>query len=241
MHLSSEGIVVRHLARDEDRVLTILTREHGLITAFANKANRPRSSLAGSSELLCRSHFEIFRSRERYIVDRADSIHSFFALRERVEDLALACWFAQLMQELGPHDHEAGEYIDLLLAALYYLERQKRPHNLLKPVYELRLLTLSGYMPDLVSCLRCGQSFDSMNFSPDGSLLCDECAVPGIYALAPGVFAAMRHAIYAGPKRVFSFSLAERGLLSLREISEAFLLRQVGKTFPALEFYRSMV
>jgi DNA repair protein RecO (recombination protein O) len=241
VHLSSEGIVVRDLKRDEDRILTILTRGHGLISAFANNANRPRSSLAGSTELLCRSHFEIFSSRGRNIVDRADSIHSFFGLRERVEDLALGCWFAQLMQELGPHDHEADEYIDLLLTALYYLERQKHPHKLLKPVYELRLLTLSGYMPDLIACSHCGQNPDGMNFSLEGNLICDECATPGLYPLAAGVLAAMRHAIYAEPKRIFSFSLPEQGLCSLREISEAFLLRQIEKTFPALEFYRGVV
>ena len=244
MHLSSEGIVVRDLCRDDDRILTILTRRYGLVTAFANRASRPRSSLAGSTELLCRSHFEIFQNRERSTVDRADSIHSFFPLRERVEDLALACWFAQLMQELAPRDSEAGGYIDLILAALYYLERHKRPHELLKPVYELRLLTLSGYMPDLIACSGCGQSPDHMSFSVEGHLLCPDCAIPGklgVYPLSPGVLAAMRHSIYAEPKKIFSFSLSEPGLLSLREISEAFLLCQVEKTFPALEFYRSVV
>jgi len=245
MHLSSDGIVVRDFQRDEDRILTILTRRYGLITAFANKANRPRSPLAGSTELLCHSNFEIFKNRERYTIDRAEMINSFFGLRACVEDLALGCYFAQLMQELAPQDGESGEYIDIILAALYLLEQKKRHHNLLKPAYELRLLTFAGYMPDLVACASCaGEGAGGMHFSIEGSLACAEClppGTPGVYALSPGVLAAMRHAIYAEPRRVFSFSLSEQGLSSLREISEAFLLRQVEKTFPALEFYRGVV
>ena len=245
MHLSTEGVVLRDYNRDEDRILTILTRKYGLVTAFANKANRPRSPLAGSTELLCHSNFEIFKNRERCVIDRADTLHSFFGLRANVEDLALGCWFAQLMGELAPYEHEAGEYINLILSALYNLERKKRPHNLLKPAYELRLLTLSGYMPDLVACSSCsGDGPGSMNFSIEGILICAECLLSGtsgVYALSPGVLAAMRHAIYTEPKRVFSFSLSEQGGALLREVSEAFLLRQIEKTFTALEFYRSVV
>jgi len=246
MHLSSEGVVLRDYCRDEDRILTILTRKYGLITAFANKANRPRSPLAGSTELLCHSTFEIFKNRERCSVDRAECLHSFFGLRANVEDLALACWFAQLMGELAYGENEADEYINLILAALYNLEQKRRPHNLLKPAYELRLLTLSGFMPDLVTCSCGGIDNDAsyLYFSIEGNLTCSHCispGMPGVYALSPGVLAAMRHVAYSEPRRVFSFSLSEDGSRLLREISEAFLLRQVEKTFTALEFYRSLV
>jgi len=245
MHLSSEGIVLRDYCRDEDRILTILTRKYGLITAFANKANRPRSPLTGSTELLCHSNFEIFRNRDRCVIDRAECLHSFFGLRASVEDLALACWFAQLMGELAFGVAEADEYINLILAALYNLEQKRRSYDLLKPAYELRLLTFSGFMPDLVACAECaGDGAGGMNFSTEGSLVCSQCLLPGaagVYALTPGVLAAMRHAVYSEPRRVFSFSLSDDGLRLLCEISEAFLLRQMEKTFTALEFYRSLV
>jgi DNA repair protein RecO (recombination protein O) len=242
MNLSSEGVVLRDFSRDEDRILTILTRGYGVITAFANKANRPRSSLVASTELLCHSGFELFQNRERTVVDKADPHHSFFGLRSRVEDLALGCWFAQLMQELGPQNDRADDYIDLLLSALYLLEGKKRPLSLLKAAYELRLLTLAGYMPDLVACADCGEYVPGgMSFSLQGHLACPGHTQPGLYPVGDGVLAAMRHAIYAAPKKVFSFSLSGGGLGALSRISEAYMLYQVEKTFPALEFYRSVV
>ena len=245
MHLSEEGVIVRDFSRDEDRIITILTRRQGLLTAFANKANRPRSSLASSTELLCYSSFEFFQNRERCVVDKADNLHSFFGLRSGVEDLALACWLAQLMHELGPQNEPAGEYVDLLLSALYLLEKKSRSRGLIKAAYELRLLTMAGFMPDLIACSECGEVHAGrMCFSLDGNLVCTNCRPQiseGLYQISDGVLAAMRHAIYAEPKRTFSFSLSDEGLLLLGRISEAFVLCQLEKTFPALEFYRAVV
>ena len=245
MHISEEGIVLRDFHRDEDRIITILTRKQGLLTAFANKANRPRSALASSTELLCHSNFELFQNRERCVVDNADALHSFFGLRARVEDLSLACWLAQLMHELAPQGESADEYVNLLLTALYLLERQTRPRSLIKSAYELRLLTMAGFMPDLVACAECGDApAGGMLFSLEGNLFCNNCHphhLENLYPVSDGVLAAMRHAIYAEPRRAFSFSLSDDGLATLERTSEAFALFQLEKTFPALEFYRSVV
>ena len=245
MHISEEGIVLRDFHRDEDRIITILTKKQGLLTAFANKANRPRSSLASSTELLCYSNFELFQNRERCVVDKADAMHNFFGLRANVEDLALACWLAQLMHELAPQGDFAGEYINLLLTSLYLLEKQSRPRPLIKAAYELRLLTMAGFMPDLIACSECGETpAGKMFFSLEGSLFCSECHPQyneNLHPVGDGVLAAMRHSIYAEPRRTFSFSLSEDGLAALARISEAFTLYQLEKTFPALEFYRSVV
>jgi DNA repair protein RecO (recombination protein O) len=230
------------LKLDDDRVLTILTETDGVLTAFANHARRPRSALAPSTELLCYSHFELFRSRDRNVVDKADLIHGFFPLRTRVEDLALACYFAQLMGELAPKGEAAGNYINLMLACLHYLESGKRPALQLKAILELRLLTLAGYMPDLVECANCGAFESGMHFSREGQLFCADCAKtqPELIPLGDGVLAAMRHILYAEEKKLFAFTISEPGLKSLGNIVEGYLIHQLERTLPTLEYYRSI-
>lgn len=246
MQHSTDGVVLRSFPYEENRILTILTREYGVITAFANHANRPRSALAGTTELLCYSDFRLFKTRERYVVDVADSKRIFFGLRSHFENFALASYWAQLFTELSPEGEPAEDFLNLLLGLLHYLEEQSRPALLLKAVAELRLLTLAGYMPDLVGCAHCGvYQADTMYFSLTGALYCGDCKdkLPHAhsYEISPSVLAAMRFIVYSEPRRVYSFTLAEDNLQRLAAISEAYLLQQLGKTLPTLEFYRTLI
>lgn len=244
MQLTREGIILRQYKSNDDRVLHILTAQQGVITAFANGARGPRSKLAAGTELLCYASFVLFHNRERYIVDKADTVRMFFGIRESIEKLALASYLAQLADEICPHGVEAREHLRLLLNTLHYIETEKRPAKQLKALFELRLLTLSGFMPSLVGCRLCAEyEAPVMRFFPEsGELLCDNCAqgAAGGYPLTPGTLAAMRHIIYAPGEKLFAFTLSEGGLDVLARASEDYLKYQIEKTFPALEFYRSL-
>ena len=50
----------------------------------------------------------------------------------------------------------------------------------------------------------------------------------------------MRHIVYGGPKRLFSFQLGKSGLKALSGVTEAYLLTQLERGFRTLEFYKQM-
>lgn len=246
MQLSTPGIVLRDFKLEENRILTVLTKEQGVLTAFANRANRPRSKLAGTTELLCYSDFVLFKSKQNWIVDHADAINTFFKIRSNFESLALASYFAQLFSELAPAQEPAEEFLQLLLGCLYYLENGKRPPLQLKAIAELRILSLSGYMPDLVGCTRCGCfECEIMYFSYRGEILCNECHktydATHLVEMSPSILAGMRHIVYSDMRRVFAFTLSEQSVKTLSLISENYLLSQIEKTLPTLEFYKTLV
>lgn len=166
-----------------------------------------------------------------------------FDLRNDIESLALAQYFCELAGEFAPVEDEAEEFLKLILNALHMLTKNKRPHNQLKAIVELRLMCLAGYMPDLVACCDCGE-FDSgeMFFSPvEGVIICKKCIDnhTGI-ELPPGVLSAMRHICYSEDAKLFSFTLSEENLRFLSEITENFLMIQTNKKFKTLDFYKSM-
>ena len=245
MQHTMEGIVLRQYKAGEDRILHILTARQGVLTAYANKSAAPRSPLAASTELLCYCCFVLFHNRDRCIVDKADTLRIFFGVRQDMEKLALASYMAQLADELCPHGVEAAEHLRLLLNTLHYIEKEKRPRPHLKALFELRLLTLSGFMPNLVGCRVCGcYEAPVMRFLPrSGELLCAGCqdaaGEQGMPA-GPGVLAAMRHIIYAPLDKLFAFRLSDEGLGALQYIAETYLKCQVERTFSALEFYTSL-
>lgn len=246
MQLKTDGIVLSDRRIEDDRVLAILTREQGVITAFANGANRMRTRLAASTELLCYSQFVLFSSRGRNVVDSADTIHIFFGIRGDLMKLSLASYFAEITKELAPQKEPAGAQLSLLLNCLSFIENGKRDSRLLKSLLELRLLTLAGYMPQLVGCRECARfEDDEMLFLPlHGELVCGDCATAEDKLsgdpVSPGVLAAMRHIIYSPPEKLFSFQLSPTGLDSLAAVSERFLISQLEKQPATLEFYRSL-
>lgn len=245
MQLITNGIVLRDYKLEEDRLITILTEEHGVLSAYANNARRPRSKLAASTELLCYSNFTLFSHRDRFTVDNADCQRIFTDIRSDIEKLALACYFAELTSQLAPREEPAGTYLRLLLNTLHMLDTGARSNAQLKATYELRLLTLAGYMPDLVACRQCATyESDKMLFFPgDGTLCCSNCldGSAGGVSVSPGVLAAMRHITFSETNRLFSFNLAGKSLDILGRICEDYLKFQIERTFPTLEFYHSIL
>ena len=202
--------------RENDKILTILTSDQGVLTAYANGVRKMNSRLATGSSFLCYSDFCLFYHKNRYVVDDCTPKHLFYKIREDIEALSLASYFCELTQCFSPEGELSGDFLRLLLNALYLLENQKRPLKLVKAVYEWRGIAMAGYMPDLLGCLSCGKSEEQMAFSiTQAGLLCVECSRksqrPGLIALNNGLLPALRHVLYAESSKVFSFSLKEEG------------------------------
>lgn len=250
MQLRTDGIVIKEQSIGESDILvTLLTRDRGVISVWAKNAMRARSKLGTATDLLCYSQFELFHNKERYSVNSAEVREIFFGLRSDIEKIALGGYFAQLISMIIPQEEPAEEPLRLLLNALHCLEKDKRPPALIKAVFELRLLALSGFMPDLVGCAQCG-NYDSgrFYFSPvQGDMLCDQCYMNASkssagYRIAVDrtVLAGMRHIIYSDFEKLFAFSIPEQSQRGLGLVCERFLLAQTGRSYPALEFYHSL-
>lgn len=245
MQLTVDALVVRVKNMDEsDRLLTLLTADRGLVTAYMRGARRMKGATAVATELLSYSRFVLFQNRDRAFVDKAELNRLFFDLRRRMEALSLATYFCQLLTELVTEDERGDGPLRLTLNSLYYLDRDGLDRAQLKAIFELRLLTMGGYMPDLVACAGCGAApGEELYFDPAGGVIyCPDChgAVPGVIPVSPGVFAAMRHIIYSDFAKLFSFRLPSPALAQLERTSEAYLLAQVERVLPALQFYRTM-
>lgn len=245
MHITTDGIVIREYTVNEfDSVLTLLTKDRGLISAYARGAKKPRGTLRVSAELLSYSCFVLFSSKDRYSVDKADLSRVFMGVRGDIEALSLASYFCQITAELAPKEENAAEYLSLLLNCLYLLDQKKRTCDFIKPIYELRLLTMAGFMPELVACSRCGCfEAEQMLFLPLGAqIICARCAQnhpprePYI-PVVKGVLTAMRHILYADAEKLFAFSLSDEGLAQLGEITQHYLIVQLDKRFDTLDFY----
>lgn len=244
MRLNTDGLIIREQQTGEDdRLVTLLTREYGVIRAFVRGAKRIKSRSQSSTQLFAYGNYSIYRGKDAYSIDEAQPIEIFFDLRNDIVALSLAQYFCELAGELAPVEDDAEEYLRLVLNALHMLMKNKKPHNQLKAIVELRLLTLSGYMPDLVACGDC-EKFDDegMFFSPvEGQIFCGECVKDHTCIPLPnGVLSAMRHICYTEDSKLFSFILPDESMQYLADVAEQFLLVQTSKKYKTLDFYKAM-
>lgn len=245
MTIRTDGIVIREQnTGEQDRLITVLTKEKGVIRAFVNGGRNPKNKNVSSTGLLCYSDFSAQKTKKDvYFIKEATSKKVFFSLRQDIVDLSLAQYLSEIAGELAPTEEEAGEFLPLLLNSLHLISQKSKDLNLVKAVCELRMLSLSGYMPQLVGCKKCGV-FESEKMYFDtfsGELFCDGCRPAArLTELNAGTVKAMRHICLSDPSKIFSFTLPTEALFSLSQVSEKYLLNITGRKFKTLSFYKSM-
>lgn len=245
MTLRTDGIVIREQTTGEqDRLVTILTRTNGVIKGFVNGGRNPKNKNVSSTGLLCYSDFSIEKTKKDvYVIKEATAKEVFFSLRENITSLSLAQYFAEISGELAPREEDAGEYLSLLLNSIFLLANNKKDPKLIKSAIELRLCSIAGYMPSLISCNECGKfETEIMYFSLEtGMLFCESCkSSERLLKLGPGIISAMRHICFCESEKVFSFRLSSDGIMALSDLTERYLKKVTLRNYKTLDFYKTM-
>lgn len=243
MSLNTQGIVIREQTlKENDRIISVLTKNQGVIRAYVFGAKKLQSKMSASTQLFAFSDFGFNLRNGFYSVEHAMPKEMFFELRNDIESLALAQYFAQLEEEFAPSSENCEEFLRLMLNCLHILCKKKRPLSQLKAVFEMRILCLSGYMPDIMMCKNCGKYEDSVMYfnKTETTLCCKDCYDGAGTALEIGVIQAMRHICYSDHEKIFNFTLSDEGLKTLSKITEEYLLLKTKRTFKTLDFYNSI-
>ena len=240
------GLVLRETRyKEADRILTILTPELGVISASAPNSLRLKSKLFSACGLFCYSEFVLVPGRNMYTVREASVNTIFHGVSSSIEGMGLAMYLDEMAVSLSPTGTEAGKELRLLLNCLYMLSEQKRPVRMLKVIYELRSMTLAGYMPDVLACSGCGK-YDGGEFYLDpiaGNLLCAACADKARHLpnLDEGALYALRHICLAEDKKLFSFTLSDSSLKDLSRVSEQYVLAHLEHKMKSLDFLKTVL
>ncbi|MGC8875337.1 MAG: DNA repair protein RecO [Chloroflexia bacterium] len=173
-----EGIVLRRSDTGEaDRILTLYTPERGKLRLVARGVRRPGSRLSGHVELLTHSTFLVVRTRGLDIVTQAQTLHAFPSLRSNLERIAWGCYFAELLDRMAPEESANLPAFQLLLEALELLDAGAVP-ELLARGYELHLLAVLGFRPQLSCCVGCQGELRAQEHAFSallGGVLCPRC------------------------------------------------------------------
>lgn len=245
MRITTDALVIKETSiGDNDRLVTLMTRDLGIINAFAVGAKSIKSKRGAATGLLSYSNFNLDKKGDTYKIVEASVNKMFFGAGSDIESLSLAQYFCELSLYLYPEDNTSLEFLRLILNSLNFLSQKSFDKNLLKAITELRIASISGYAPNLVACDKCGKFEDKYMFFrySDGSIFCKDCNIDGAtQKISLDILKAMRHIIYSDFNKVFSFKLSIDNAHKLSKITEKYIIYQTEHKFKTLDFYNSIV
>lgn len=191
----TEAVVLRHNDWGEaDRMLWLFTREMGKVRAVAKGARKVRSRKAGHLEPFTRVNLLLARGRELLIVTQAETVDPFLDLREDLVRIGYASYVIELLDRFTYDEGENRSLYNLLTDTLARIEKEADPALAVR-YYEIRLLDLVGYRPQLFTCLGCASEIrpeDQFFSASQGGVICPRCA-PGFRDARPISMTALKY------------------------------------------------
>ena len=176
-----EAVVLRHSEWGEaDRLLWLYTRELGKLRCVAKGVRRVRSRKAGHLEPFTRVRLLLARGRDFWLVTQADTVDAYQPLREDLMRTGNAAYVVELLDRFTYEEGENRSLYALLIDTLARIADPQIELFLTVRYYEIRLLDLLGFRPELFQCVSCRsevQPQDQFFSAQEGGVLCPNCGV----------------------------------------------------------------
>ncbi|WP_414576870.1 DNA repair protein RecO [Anabaena sp. CCY 9402-a] len=172
---------------ESDRIVTILTREFGLIRAVAPGSRKHNSSLGGRSGMFVVNELLISKGRSLDRITQAQTLKTYPGLSQDLGKLAASQYLAEIVLCQALSEHPQEELYELLNEHLQRLESSPKtePSNILASLAHavFHLLALAGLTPQVQTCCLTQRSLTpdltnpnwQVGFSiPTGGIICLE-------------------------------------------------------------------
>jgi len=173
----TRGIVLKSLNFDEaDKILVIFTERFGKIRAIAKGVRKIKSKLAGSLEPFMILDLQLHEGKTFYIITGSVIINEFPNLHENLKNISKIFYLGELIDKFSGEGEKNNEVFDLFAKILELSE--KCDNDILIRAFELKLLLLSGFHPELYECIHCKKKISPGNNYWDhveGGLICEAC------------------------------------------------------------------
>ncbi len=201
---------------DYDKRLVVLTGERGRITVFARGVRRPNSQFGAAANPFCMGKWELFEGKSAYNLTKVNVKNYFRELAMDVDSCYYGFYFLEFCDFMAVENVEAKEMVNLLYLSLTKLADDRIPNDLIRRVFELKMLELSGEYPT-AGLIRVDRPHT------------DELT---IYTV---------EFVMSNPvTKIFSFSLEEEAIKKLGRLSDYYVEKFVGHRFKSLDILNNI-
>ncbi len=235
-----EGLVIRSREYGEaDRIIIVFTKERGRVSGIAKGVRKGKSSLSGATQLFSYSRLAFaFGRGSLATVTQGETINSHRGLRESLGRIAYASYISELLDYSLP-ENKPQESLFILGASVFAVLEviPEEDMELLARFFELRLLAILGYKPQLDFCSVCGRGVMGGSFvlSPyRGGIVCTGCSgsAPD-ELLSPGAILSMKKLLEIDLRQLFNFKPGSEIKREMEQATEGYLRYYLEKSSKA--------
>ena len=244
------AIILRHVPHgDADIIATMFTREFGKIAVIGKSAQNSVKRFQGTLELFVHSQAVLASGRGGMrVVKEASLINAFEHIRENMHRVAYASYWAELLLRFLEDGHRQPELFDLLEKAYGALSDGRWTPEELNIFFQIRFLSLAGFLPHLETCGGCQKSLeeikqDRLVFSiSDGMILYAGCVEPNRQTvfLSVGTIKQLLWILSRDMETAFRARLTKRSQEEGGMLLEAFILFHVPMNLKSLRFLQQI-
>jgi DNA repair protein RecO (recombination protein O) len=238
-----EGIVIRRTDYGEsNKIITIYTRESGKIGVMARGANKPNSRLSAATQLFLYGYFLVQTSSGLGTLQQAETVNSMRSIREDIFSTAYASYIVELLDK-SVEDKKANPYLfELLFQTLNYIN-EGYDAEVLKFIFEMKMLQVNGVGPTLDQCAVCGHTEGEFAFSiREGGFLCHRCfgKDPYHFKISPAAVKLLRLFYYFDLSRLGSISVKPETKKELEQVIDAYFEEYSGLQLKSKKFLKQL-
>jgi len=247
----TSAIVIRSLNYGEsDRIVSFFTKDFGKIKGIAKGARRSRKRFQNALGLF--SHLRlIFFDREGMSLVRVESgdiLHTFPKIREDLKRIFFGNYYLELVNEMAGEREPNPEAFDLLLSFLLNLEAIEPEEEQLR-MFEVRMLSLFGYQPNMIRCGLCKKDWEDLKEVPGvffslekGTLICDGCSRGwnNLIPLSLGTARLIDQISQLELAKLKRLRFTPQALSESRELLPRFIAHQLGKELKSLKAMKDL-
>ncbi len=255
-HITIKGLVIRTVdIKESDRFVTIFSEEMGVVSAYAQGARTLKSRKMAATIQFCYGNFVLMQRGDKYWIKEAELIESFFDIRKTIDGLALAGYILEVLSDVATSVPEK-DLLRLSLNSLYAISTGKYSLAKIKAAFEIRVASIIGFMPDVLSCFKCEERLGDFFFDiMGGHIECAACRSAAVISrednpspheariiciLSEGAKVALGYCIYCPMEKIFSFNISDEDMRLFSKATEEYLLNQLERSFKSLDFYNEV-
>ena len=164
---------------EADRILRLLTVERGKISALARGVRRMNSRKAGHLEPFTLISAQLSTGHgSEWIVDQVSTMEAFPSMTEVLSRTIQGSYVTELADRFTVEEIENRQLFRLTLETIRRIASMDDSFPAIR-FFDLRLLDLTGYRPQLQQCVVCGKSLEPVNqyfSSIFGGIVCPSCS-----------------------------------------------------------------
>ena len=240
----AEAIVIRSRKYSEaDCIITLYSRERGKIDAIAKGVRKLKSTKRGGVQLFTHGNFLLYEGRNLHTVTQCEAINSYGPLREELMKMSYATYIAELVDGFTVPEEGSDKVFALILASFTLLSALDEPELAVR-VFEIRLMNLLGYNPQLDNCCNCYQPIKgSFKFSSSlGGLLCSNCFShdPGALSCKMGSVKVLQQLATMDMRKLKVLKISPEIKREMERLMEEYLLLRVDKKLKTTGFIKKL-